>query len=99
MDRQRDEEPVRTTPDSLYPEMMTKEQVKADWNDAFLTDIIVPHLRHIVGVFEAEIEEVEDATGVGTATEQIVRDTRHDFLTREVIALSSTITTLKMWRG
>lgn len=80
-------------------EPLSEAKIREIWDDAFLTNVMIPYLRHIVGVHESEIEEIEDEYGIGTEEEQVFRDSVHDRLSDQIIAVSKVILILSEWRG
>ena len=78
-------------------EVLSPAQVKLIWEDSFLSNVIVPFLRHIVGVQEAAIEELEEE--LTYPREQAFNDLMHEHLSAQIIALSKAIIVVDEWRG
>jgi len=67
------------------------EQVTAHWRDEFLTNVIVPHLEHIVGMYEVMVEHARSKSPVDENAEAHYQAKIH--------AMLETIHALHEWRG
>ncbi len=74
-----------------HDEPLTPEQVKIVWDDALLTNVIVPILEHIIAHHEMMADEAGDEGEADFYKEQF-------YLTR-VDHIAETILDLKEWRG
>ncbi len=77
----------------LLPEIVTEI-----WSDAFLTNVMVPVLRHIVGNMERQLEDLEDEIRTDMTLSPFNNQV-YDRLSAQIIALSKVILILQEWRG
>ncbi len=70
---------------------LTNAEVREKWDDAFLTDVIVPHLENIIGVFEVMEDKAGDE-GTANVYEEY-------FYAAQINILAETIHILREWRG
>lgn len=79
--------------------VLTPQSIKETWSDAFLTNVMVPVLRHIAGVQEAALEELEEEETTKNPVERAFNVQMQDDLSSKIISLSRVILVLQEWRG
>ncbi len=82
--------------------VLTPQTIQETWNDAFLTNVMIPVLRHIVGNMERQLEDLEDEMlpdSLSDMTLSPFNNQVYDRLSAQIIALSKVILILQEWRG